>query len=191
MDCYLMTFNPKADPSYKLSKSDRLIMLRSKETHTEFRFSPRYRGVSASATMADKCRCFRFKMIDYKKHPLRWKIDVVHLTDSQEDDVFREAVKMAGLENMPMSFHIYLKFMDVGGVIFGKNALKYDLAGVSISFIIPKWRLWRPHKDWVFCSESCCILLKVAFDDFIPEKKCDEQTPSSLRKEWRKYNHAA
>ena len=201
-DCYLKTFDPLADPTYVLTKSDRLIMLRSDETHSEFQFSSRYGRVSASATMADECRCFRFKKIDYEKHPLRWHTDIVKLTDEQEDRIMFAALHMAGLirpinlDKYPNLGHLALDQYAVtfngaynAQIWFGSKALKYDLAGVSISFIIPKWRIWRPHERWVWCSESITILLKVAFTGF--KCRADEQTPSTLRANWRKFKDAA
>jgi len=184
-DCYIRTFDTNADPTYQKRTSDRLIGLRSKFSHTEFEFSARYRGISASATMADDCHCFRLKMIDYTKHPKRWKKQVVHLTDEQEDMIFAEACRMAGLPLFSLNTVCQFEY---GEIFYGNKALKYDLIGVSFSFILPKWRIWRPHERWVFCSESVCILLKSVFDDFIPDKKCDEQSPEKLYYAWQDYS---
>ena len=201
-DCYLMTFDPNADPTYDKTLADKAIGLRSPETHTEFKYSMRYAGVSSSATMADKCRCFRFKNIDYDKHPARWKIDVIHLTDEQEDRIMVVALQMAGLLDREFDFdhrrhsvisilydHIQaFKVNSYGTIWYGKDALKYDLIGVSISFISTR-RIWRPHTKWVWCSESAVMLIQVAYSDF--NGPADEQTPSSARKSWRKYSNAA
>ena len=50
------SFDPLADPTYKLTMTDRLIMLRSRFTHTEIEFPEIYGGISFSATMADGCK---------------------------------------------------------------------------------------------------------------------------------------
>jgi hypothetical protein len=188
--CAIMSFNPHTDPTYKKTKSDRLINLRSVLTHSEFRFSMRYGGISVSATMADDCRCFRFKMIDYDKHPKRWVASIVTLTYEEEDAIFMEALKMAGYEpwyapHMKMN----IKYSCTGQIFYNKGALKYDLAGVSFSFIIPKWRLWRPHEEWVWCSESVTMLLQVVFKDF--DVRADEQSPDDLVLNWGVYRSAA
>jgi hypothetical protein len=180
--CVLMSFDPNGDPSYKKSNADRLIGLRSSETHSEFQFSARYGGVSASATMADDCHCFRFKNIDYTKHLRRWKAVYVYLTDEQEDAVMLEACKMAGLPPLLICAEQSFSDMEPNQMFYREGALKYDLLGVSFSFVSPKWRIWRPHDKWVWCSEAVAILLRVADPDF--DVRPDEQTPQSLRENW-------
>lgn len=189
-DCFIRTFDPDNDPDYVLTKTDILIQLRSDFTHSEFQFSARYRGVSASATMQDDCRCFRFKMIDYNKHPLRWKTQIVPLTDEQEDAIMQTAMKMAGLlGNLTAAHIVFSESATMGQIFKGPNALKYDLIGVSLSFILPKWRVVRPHKRWVWCSEGVTILLQVVYYDF--NGRADEQSPETLFYEWSKYHGKA
>lgn len=177
MDCYLMTFDPNADATYTKTTADRLIGLRSKYTHSEFQFSQRYNCISASATMADLCRCFRFKNIDYSKHPARWKRLPVALNNDQEDAILELAMDMADYHDPQI-----LNNCSIGEIYYGPKALKYDLLGVSFSFILPKLRIWRPHYKWVWCSEACCLMLQQVFPSF--NGRADEQSPESLLDEW-------
>ena len=146
----------------KPSKTDRLIGWRSDLSHTELRFSERYGRISFSATMADKCRCARFKMIGYS-HPERWRTVRFWVTDEQEDAMFAKACKMADC-----------KWLETAVVIedvcyYGPNALKYDLLAVSFSFI-SKRTIWRPDKTKVFCTEAVFILLLIPFPDILSFK---------------------
>lgn len=202
-DCLLRIFDPKGDPDYKITASDRAIMLRSNKTHAEFQFSIRYNFVSASATMRDDCNCYRLKMIDYNKHLLRWKTYIVHLTDEQEDLIMMNSLEMAGeirkidyvrySDLCDMIRHNYmLKFnrAHYGDIFCDKeHALKYDFCGVAFSFILPKWRVWRPHEEWVWCSEAVTLMLQVAYKDF--GGRADENSPEDLEEKWVKYAKSA
>jgi len=179
-NCNLRTFDPSIDPSYKKTTADRLIGLRSKFFHSEFEFSGRYCGVSVSATMADSCRCVRFKKIDYEKHPTRWRKQTVPLSHEQEAEVFGAASKMAGVSRLDAMR--FTKTASAGDILFDKTALRYDLPGVALSFVLPKWRIWRPHEKWVWCSEFCCLLIQVAFPAF--DGRADENTPEDLYLKW-------
>jgi hypothetical protein len=151
---YLKSFNPKGDPAYKLTWTDRAIMLRSDLTHTEILFSERYGGISFSATMADGCKCARFKMISYS-HPLRWLTVDIACTDEQEDMIFDECCRMADLSKEWCDIHInnFTDTVDLGEIVCGPNALKYDLLGL-LSFCT-RWTIIRPHEKWVWCTEAC------------------------------------
>jgi hypothetical protein len=151
----------------KPSKTDRLIGLRSDLTHTEIQFTDRYGNISFSATMADDCRCARFKMIGYS-HPERWLTVLVPVTAEQEALIFAKACEMADVDILEDLFTKEISYeVDSGGVCFyGNNALKYDLQGVSLSFI-SKWRVWRPHDKWVWCTEACFIAMMAGFLDIL------------------------
>jgi len=149
-----------------LTMTDRLIMLRSNLTHSEFRFSNRYGGISFSFTMADGANGARFKAIKYS-HPKRWEKDVIPLTDEQEDMIFKEACRLV---DVPVDF------LALANVKFcqGANHAKYDLIGLLIHATkkSKKWwlnglrfSLWcwtlpiKPSDTASWCSEGCAYLV--------------------------------
>lgn len=154
-----------------------LINLRSELTHIEFQFSPRYWCVSVSATMADGAKCVRFKRNRYS-HPNWWSTRTVPATDEQEDRMFREALWMADVTEG----QFYAWWADkCPGILHGPNAIKYDLAGCSFSFIIKQWRIWVPDSTKQWCSEFVKNLISSAFRWFgYRGKRADESTPSDV-----------
>jgi hypothetical protein len=145
---------------------DNLIKMRSEFTHTEIQFSERYGGISFSATMADSCRCARFKMIGYT-HPERWLTTSLCVSDELEDAVWSKCCEMADLD--PMFYELRRTMRRViakDELFFNTNALKYDLAQVSLGFI-SKWRIKRGNKTKVFCTESCFIALMEAWPELL------------------------
>ncbi len=165
------SFDSKADPTYKETTADWLIGWRSYLKHTEIEFPDIYGNISFSATMADGCKCARFKMIDYTKHPKRWKTILIPVTREQCYFIFTEACKMADCQDIGWSyaegvFYADQKAIKTDDILYGPNALKYDLLAVSFSFI-SKRTIWRPDKTKVFCTESVFILLQIAFPDIL------------------------
>ena len=177
MNGILRTFDPLADPTYKLTATDRLILFRSDKTHTEVQLSERYGGVSVSATKADGCDCVRFKMIDYTKHPNRWVSQVIELTDEQEDRLVKEACRLA---DVPL-LHLARLYVGTANVLYGPKACKYDTIGVVLCNIL-RTRIIRSNKNWYWCSELVCHLIQQAYPDF--NGHADTQTPESLSREW-------
>jgi len=163
------SYNPTLARLYgkKPSRTDRLIQHRSELTHTEIQFSDRYGGISFSATMADDCKCARFKMIAYS-HPERWCTTELEMTDEQEDAVFKKCCEMADIKSkLCWDAKGFIEDAAKTGYCFkGPNALKYDLNAVRFSFIT-KWNLWRGHENRVFCTESCFIALMEVWPELL------------------------
>jgi hypothetical protein len=153
---------------FRSKLTEEAIQLRSELTHSELQFSDRYGGISFSATMADDCKCARFKMIGYS-HPERWLSTELEMTDTQEDLVFAKCCEMADIGKM-VNYRTPLKnvlFMDMGkGCYHGPNALPYDLTAVSVSFIT-KWNIWHGSAKKVFCTEACFVALMEAWPEML------------------------
>lgn len=194
MNCYIRTHN--ATNQYLdgggISLSSRIIGIKSRAIingrenildHTEFQFSERYDGISVSATMRDNCRCVRFKLINYDKHPSRWLTQVVVLTDEQEDLIFKEACSKAD-ENIIVGT-LVKKYNIQGACLYGPKAMKYDLIGVVICNINHR-RIIPGGKNRVWCTEFVVMLIKLAYPEFNGHP--DTQRPDTLYKEWEKYN---
>ena len=155
---------------------DRMIGMRSDLAHTEIQFSDRYGGISFSATMADDCKCARFKMISYS-HPERWLTTELSVSDEQEDAVFKKCCEMAGMHCPTMKVEAEVGAA-LGELFFGPNALKYDLAQVSFGFI-SKLRIKKGDKRKVFCTESCFIALMEAWPELLQFGISDSVTVSA------------
>lgn len=178
-DMIYRTFDPDADPTYKKTWTDRLIQIKSRYTHTEIQYSDRYGGISASATMADGCNCFRFKMIDYTKHPLRWKSVIIPCTDEQEDLMFAEDCRMAGFSLAWCDNFInnFTDTVDFDCYVYGRNAMKYDKWGVIFCNISHR-RILRSSDKLVWCTESRIMALLKAFPD-LTARHPDEYRPNN------------
>ena len=117
---------------YKLSLTDRLIMMRSPvHTHTELQFGSRFNHISFSATMKDRAKACRFKEITYS-HPERWDTVEFELTDEVEALIFKRAQALVGKP--------------------------YDLWGL-LSFATPL-RLIKPSKKGYWCTEVVASLIE-------------------------------
>ena len=189
----------------KPSWTDRFIGLRSELSHTELQFSERYGNVSFSATLADGCKCARFKMIGYS-HPERWLTAVLEVTDEQEDAIFEKCCEMAAMRpEVAKAFCLDPEkgwwdgdcctlYPHTKGLYYGPKALKYDTPQVVFGFI-SKLRIKKGDKRKVFCTESCFIALMEVWPELLrfkgelksfdgevchPTKKLnpDELTPS-------------
>ena len=136
---------------YKLTPVDKLILLRSPlHTHTELQFSDKYRELSFSSTNADGCKCCRFKHINYT-HPERWDTIEIKCDNIREEQMFYKAMEMADVND---GWNFAEK------IIHGPNAIKYDLPGVAMSFIL-KWHLWKPDKVKVWCTEAVATAMGI------------------------------
>ena len=198
--CYIRSFDPVADKSYKKTLIDRLIMIKSELTHSEFQFSHRYGGISVSATGADKCWCVRFKFIDYEKHPKRWKRQAVPLTDAQEDWLFELACIYAGIVE-DVRFKEFVVYSILQGSLdlprnitcqdecfFTDYAWDYDTFGVIVCNISHRRILpGASHKVW--CSEFVAILLKEVWHDFVTHP--DSLRPDNLYERWEEFEAIA
>jgi hypothetical protein len=59
---------------------------------------------------------------------------------------------------------------ETGYCYYGPNAIKYDTAGVSLSFI-SKRRWWNPSNERQWCNETVGLLLMVVWPDMFEIKK--------------------
>lgn len=165
-----------------LELSDRIIMLRSDITHTEWQFSPRYAGWSFSFTKADKADGARFKAITYS-HPNRWVNAPWPLTDEQEDDCWAAACTWANIPTFaPNEMRLMLKHQTDTGIIQGPKHHKYDTVGLLTHALKPSDKVWlnllrgvlwgwtlvvqaHPTKQW--CSRSSGKLAKIGEPAFM------------------------
>lgn len=143
----------------KLKPHEWLISKRSNLLHMELQFSDRYGSISVSATKADGCDCVRFKMIGYS-HAYQWSIIYIPVTAMQEAWIFKDACRMADLH--PNIFGITVLEAERDSVYYGPEAIKYDTAGVSLSFI-SKRRWWNPSNERQWCNETVGLLLMVVW----------------------------
>jgi hypothetical protein len=146
----------------KLTTVEMLISLRSDLVHMEVQFTDRYGGISVSATKADGCDCVRFKMIGYS-HSYRWSTIYIPVTAEQEALIFADACRMADWNPDVKLPAIKVIYPDTG-CWFGPNAIPYDTAGVSLSFI-SKRRWWNPSSKRQWCNETVGLLLMVVWPD--------------------------
>jgi len=179
------TFDPDGDPTYKKTWTDRAIQLRSQETHTETQYSPRYSNVSASATLADGCGCQRFKMIDYTKHPKRWKTIRIPCTKEQEDLMFDFDCKMADYPNWANKRASGQYRWKPRRCYWGHNAKKYDRLGVVLCNISHR-RILGSSDKLVWCTESRIMSVLQAFPD-LTDKHPDTFRPDNGHKLIQEY----
>jgi len=134
---------------YELTLIDKMIMLRSPiHTHTEIQHSDRYGGNSFSATMADDCKCCRFKLIGYS-HPEFWDTVLIPCTAEQEALVWAENCRMADMStNTPSIWGVI-----PNAVYYGVGAMEYDLMGL-LSFAT-KFDVIKYDKDKRWCTRAC------------------------------------
>jgi len=155
----------------KLKLYEWLISQRSNLLHMELQFSDRYVNISVSATKADGCDCVRFKMIGYT-HAYRWSTIYIPVTAEQEARIFEKACHMAGLIYQELECHLNIEpnqFISEqrthkNGCYYGPNAIKYDTAGVFLSFI-SKRRWWNPSNERQWCNETVGLLMMVVWPD--------------------------
>jgi len=158
----------------KLTWTEKAIRLRSKLVHMELQFSDRYGSISFSATKADGCNCARFKMIQYT-HAYRWSTILIPVTAEQEARLFAKACEMADIQAKD---YAELRMRpDFIGCYYGPDAIKYDIAGVSLSFI-SKRRWWNPSNERNWCNETVGLLVMVVWPDiFIVEDEYHSSRP--------------
>ena len=181
-------------PDWKQWVSDHLIGIRSKivvpdyitseektyiATHSELQFSIRKMCLSVSATGRDRCRCVRFKRIDYGRRPARWFPVYLYVTDEQEDQMFAQACIDA---DTPYLEDIVSGVLDSvpprGAIFYGNNALPYDYRRVVTANLF-ETRIIPGMEDAVWCSEEVILLLKIGWfpisepaDTFRPDMAC-------------------
>lgn len=138
----------------KLTLTERAILFRSSpRIHSELQFTE-FREVSCSATMQDRCKCTRFKFIQYPEPSdiadSKWDCVDISCSYAQEENIFYWCLDKAGL-------------------------WKYDLWGL-LSFV-SKSKIIIPCKKKVWCSEMCTLALQQYFT--LP-LTADETTPELL-----------
>ena len=151
----IRSYNPKMAllGGKKPSGTDNIINLQSDLTHTEIQFGANRNYVSWSATMADDCKCCRFKMISYS-HPIRWSTVEFSPSEAQEELMWRKACAMADMD----SNWLEGLAVDPDGIWYGTEAIEYDLKGL-LSFKTPI----KPHRVKVWCTEGCFEVLLEAY----------------------------
>jgi len=118
---------------------NKLIAMRSSpHVHTEYQFSERFDNVSFSATKQDKCKCARFKDIQYSHEAERWDTVIVPMTDEEED--------MA-----------YLRAQVLGG-------MPYDLMGQICH--VTSLNIWKPSKKKTWCTKAVGEIVYSGRPDF-------------------------
>lgn len=184
MNCYGRGFDYARYRKHegKPSLTQWAISMRSSLTHYEIQFSERYAGVSFSATMADGAKCCRFKMNTYRNAMWWWTTRPIKCGDIREDLMIQKACDLADVTVAEL-----IKWLRTAwnqDILFGKNATKYDLPGCSISFLLPKRRIWIPDKEKMWCSEACKEVINAGFPWFKDNtKRPDETTPDDLDRE--------
>ena len=163
----LRSYDPYMAELYgkKKSKLDKTINLRSYLTHSELEFSARYGGISASSTMRDGADGFRFKMIDYDKHKERWKNVYIPVTAEEEHIIWDKACRMAGIGHL-CDFDEIKSRRCINECYYGLNHVKYDKLGVGLAFLT-RARIWKGHKDDMWCSEAVAVLLQEVWQDLL------------------------
>jgi hypothetical protein len=152
---------------------EKFINCRSNGLHMELRFSDRYGRISASSTMQDGVNGFRFKMIGYS-HGYRWSVIRIPVTAEQEDRIFKEACRMADLQNFADIFYQgeFKGTHTKDDCFYGPNHIKYDRKGVMYSFAT-NWKIWMPSNKRNWCNESVALLLMEVWPDLLSIKKED------------------
>ena len=214
MICYVHSYKAReAEKDGKpLMLADRIILLRSELTHSEFQFSPRYECLSFSFTLADGANGARFKHIEYS-HPNRWETIALPFTDEEEDLCFLMACILADRNK-----HFYTT-INFGGTITatfdygtkettfkndtiyqGPNHWRYDTKGLLTHALkksgtwwmdILRGSLWcwtaliKPHMKKAWCSEGVAMVIKKAWPDF--DGSPDKLDPQELDTELRNY----
>ncbi len=181
-----------------LTLTDRIIMMRSRLTHTEIQFSYRYSGMSFSFTLADKANGARFKKIEYS-HSERWNTTTWQVTYEEEDLMFAKACAFAGID-VGYFFFIIANYPKKNAIIKGENHWKYDTAGLLTFALQDSGKLWlnvirsvfwcwtlpiRPHRLKAWCSEGVCSLIKLVEPTFWLEP--EKTSPEILDREFRLY----
>ncbi len=155
MDNYLLSYNAKRAAIFgkPLTKMDRLILLRSRWwTHSEYQFSERYGGYCWSATLRDNAKCVRFKSISIKRHPERWDLTRIPMTDLEEDHAWQIACIMADLPIDWLQYPQDFAFFKEGGCYYGNNPVKYDVWGQGCH--ATRLKLWKPNEAKTWCSKA-------------------------------------
>jgi hypothetical protein len=141
MNCEIKSYNYVRAAMFrkKITPLQKLIGLRSTPySHSEFRFSERYKRISFSATTMDGNNCARFKDIRYSHEAERWDTVIVPMTDEQEDYAYNMATAM--------------------------NGMPYDIKGQLCH--ISKWNLWKPNPKKTWCSKAVYQLVAIGREDF-------------------------
>ena len=142
--------------------------------HSEIQFGPRYGNISFSATMEDRAKCCRFKVINYTSG--FWDMAIIPVTMEEEDLCFARAMALAGIGGYAgKAVDDCLK----QGYLFGKEAKRYDLLGL-LSFATPL-EVIVPNRDRYWCSEAVATAIKAGRPDFNVEP--DRLHPTALHQQ--------
>lgn len=176
----------------KLTLNDKIIMMRSDETHEETIFPDRD-SMSFSSTQRDDADGCRFKKIIYGKYAKRWRIVWMPVTPLEEARMWARACKDA---DMPIDWqyqdYSQWEVQTADTVIFqGEKHLRYDGPGL-LSFALEdadKWWLtvlrkgvwcwtavFKPSPTKVWCSEECSLV----WNDHDPTAKEDVIKPTEI-----------
>lgn len=160
----------------KISIVSWLINLIDDNTHSEFRYSSAYKGVSFSCTNADGAGCCRFKMIQYSHGLMYWDIDPVPCDAAGELKRILEACRMADVSISQLEE--WLKTAEYGDVLYGPESIKYDHIGTALSFI-SRLEIVKSSKTRQRCCEAVGRVI-LASDQL--EIDPEQITPGDLRR---------
>jgi len=189
---FLASFNyqrARRDKFRNISAVREIIAIRSfPYVHSELLFTPQFCCISFSATLQDRAKGCRFKVIHYGSG--YWDFVEIPISPLQELFCFYEAMRMAGFNpernwrtemivNMTMHNHEYSH--DGGDTsdnfLSSGKALKYGLWGLC-SFGTPL-KIIHPHPDRPWCSFAVARAIKAGTDlDCVPS----EIHPADLHK---------
>jgi len=187
MNCHLMTkkYRRARKNGDKFSIVSLLTTLRSEGVHSEYRFSKRYKQVSFSCTNADGAKCCRFKMIAYS-NMVRWDEDVITCTDEQEDISLDVACRLADVSLSQLTG--WLETAKPGDLLYGADAVKYDLTGTALSYI-SHLDIYPSHPIKKRCCEAVANIMIPAhhwFCQFInPEKISPDDLQIAVKRLFR------
>ena len=162
--CELKSYNAKRAKIFgkRLTNVQKLISIRSfPETHSEFKFSDRYKKVSFSATLEDGCKCARFKLIEYSHERERWDTTKIPMNDLEEDNAWLRACITA---NLPIDW-LYPEPLTGRRSYYGFNAIPYDLIGQLCH--ATKLKIWKPSKNKTWCSKAVSKVICEGRKDFL------------------------
>jgi len=174
---WLMSYNYARARKYgaDFSLVSWLINQVSDDTHSELQFDKLWNCVSFSCTNADGAGCCRFKMIGYSNGLAYWDRDEIPCTPEKQ---LQRIVKACELADVSLKqLQNWLKTAKHGDLLYGKNAVKYDLIGTALSFI-SRLDIVKSSRTKMRCNEACTVVIQAS--DAL-EIDPETSTPSDLR----------
>lgn len=144
----------------KLTWAEWFISKRSLFTHMQTQFSDRYGGISHICTKAGGHNCCFFKMVGYTT-AYQWSTILIPVTAEQEARIFKEACRMAGLDELDAMAACFDSSPDK--CYYGPNAIKYDTFGLGS--YISKLPIIKMSSTRQICNETVGLLMLVEWPD--------------------------